>query len=188
MSTLLPILVTWMTRSFLQPSFSIHTPSSLIHTRIRARINVVQLHRRLHSWTSNVRELKTYISNIFNIVAVGWLKPIGWLVDRTNWSFLNPFIDMVDIRVLLSVDILLIHLCIEILRVCLICLVNRQRSVIRLDHRAVPKIIVSHTSGISSTTMTVTYGTLLIPNKNGKSQLEYPIEKKSVLIGRYVAR
>eukprot|EP00889_Picochlorum_renovo_P002149 jgi/Picre1/29179/NNA_004572.t1 len=30
----------------------------------------------------------------------------------------------------------------------------------------------------------VLYGTLLIPNKNGKSQLEYPIEKESVLIGR----
>ena len=33
----------------------------------------------------------------------------------------------------------------------------------------------------------VTYGTLLIPNKTGTSQLEYPIEKKSVLIGRFVA-
>ena len=33
--------------------------------------------------------------------------------------------------------------------------------------------------------MAVVYGTLLIPNKNGKSQIEYPIEKKSVLIGRY---
>jgi len=36
------------------------------------------------------------------------------------------------------------------------------------------------------TSESVLYGTLLIPNKNGKSQLEYPIEKKSVLIGRYV--
>ncbi len=30
------------------------------------------------------------------------------------------------------------------------------------------------------------FGTLLIPNKTGDSQIEYPIEKTSVLIGRYV--
>ena len=30
------------------------------------------------------------------------------------------------------------------------------------------------------------FGTLLIPNKTGNSQLEYPIEKTSVLIGRCV--
>ena len=30
------------------------------------------------------------------------------------------------------------------------------------------------------------FGTLLIPNRTGNSQLEYPIEKTSVLIGRCV--